>query len=296
MDTSRNARLFLGLNAAFSLLIGIDLVFAPAFAAELIFLEPAGWQSLVLRILGAGLIVFALDLILMATDRFVTKGQVLFISALDLGWVLGSGALLIFANQLFSGFGVAAIVAVAVFVAVFALGQYFGAQRIVAPLSQASVRSAGEKLLASVSRTVAAPKDVVWKVMTDHPRYADVADNISKVEIVAGNGEGMQRRCYGLKGENWLETCDLFDEGHAFGFRIHTEADDYPYPISKLHGEWSVVPMEEGSKFTIDIEATPKGNFLTRTLFKAAAKRQFKKVLADLADAWAARMEREARA
>jgi len=295
MDTSKTARLFLGLNAAFSLLIGLDLVFAPGTAAELIFLEPAEWQTLVLRILGAGLIIFALDLTLMATNRFITKGQVLFISALDLGWVLGSGALLIFATHLFSGNGITAIVIVAVLVALFALGQAIGAQKIVAPLSEASVRSTGEKLLARVSRTVDAPRDVVWRVMTDHPRYADVADNISRVEVVAGNGEGMQRRCYGLKGENWLETCHLFDEGHAFGFRIHTEAEDYPYPISRLHGEWSVVPMEQGSRFTIDIEATPKGNFLARTLFKAMAKRQFRKVLADLADAWATRMEREAK-
>lgn len=296
MDTSKTARIFLGLNAAFSLLIGIDLVFAPGTAAALIFLEAAGWQLLVLRILGAGLIVFALDLTLMATDRFTTKGQVLFISALDLGWVLGSGALLMFTNQLFSGTGIAAITLVAAFVALFALGQAIGALKIVAPLSEASVRSSEGKLLARVSRTVDAPRDVVWQVMTDHPRYADVADNISKVEVVAGNGEGMQRRCYGLKGENWLETCHLYDDGHAFGFRIHTEAEDYPYPISQLSGEWSVVPMDQGSRFTIDIEATPKGNLLARTLFKAVAKRQFRKVLADLADAWAIRMEREAKA
>jgi len=296
MKNSGTARIFLGLNAAFSLITGANLLFLPGFAAEILFLDTAGWQNLSLRILGAGLIVFALDLTLMATDRFVAKGQVLLITAMDTGWVLASILLLAFGSQLFSGTGQAVIVAVAVFVAVFAIGQYLGARDIVVPLSQATVKSSGDKLLAKVSRTVDAPRNVVWKVMTDHPRYADVADNISKVEVVAGNGEGMQRRCYGPKGESWLETCDLFDEGHAFGFRIPTEADDYPYPISKLHGAWSVVPQENGSTFTIDIEATPKDNLLMRTLFKTAAKRQFKAVLADLADAWADRMEREARA
>ncbi len=296
MKNSGTARIFLGLNAAFSLITGANLLFLPGFSAEILFLDTAGWQNLSLCILGAGLIVFALDLTLMATDRFVAKGQVLLITAMDTGWVLASILLLSFGSQLFSGTGQAVIVAVAVLVAVFAIGQYLGARDIVVPLSQATVKSSGDKLLAKVSRTVDAPRNVVWKVMTDHPRYADVADNISKVEVVAGNGEGMQRRCYGPKGENWLETCVLFDEGHAFGFRIHTEADDYPYPISKLHGAWSVVPQENGSTFTIDIEATPKGNLLMRTLFKTAAKRQFKAVLADLADAWADRMEREARA
>jgi hypothetical protein len=131
--------------------------------------------------------------------------------------------------------------------------------------------------------------------MNDHPGYADVADNLSKVEVVNGEGVGVQRRCYGLKGENWLETCDLYDDGRAFGFRVHTGADDYPYPISDLHGEWSVEPNGAGSRFAISIEAAPKGNLLVQTLFKTAAKRQFKAVLVDLADAWADRMEREAR-
>ncbi len=276
--------------------MGAGFLIAPSYATGLLFLESASWQPIALRVLGGGLILFGLGLVLMARNRFLTNRQVLFITMMDVGWILGSALLLVVDGHLFSAFGQAYITMVAGIVAVFAIGQYVGAQKIVPPLSQASVTISGGKILARVSRAVSAPEDVVWRVMNDHPGYADVADNISKVEVVKGDGVGMQRRCYGPKGENWLETCDLYEDGRAFGFRIHTEADDYPYPISDLHGEWSVERNGNGSKFAIIIEAQPKGNLLTQTLFKTAAKRQFKVVLADLADAWAARMEREARA
>ncbi|WP_050931771.1 SRPBCC family protein [Aestuariivita boseongensis] len=284
------------MNAVFSLAIAAGLLLAPASAAGLLFAQPAWWQPISLRLLGVGLLLFGMALILLAKHRFLSKAQVMLITTMDIGWVVGSAILLFAAGSLFSSFGQAAVAAVAGLVAIFALGQYAGAQTIVPPLSKASVTAAGDKILARVSRTVKAPEDVVWRVMNDHAGYADVAANLSKVEVVQGDGLGMQRRCYGPKGENWLETCDLFEDGRAYGFRIHTDAPDYPYPISDLHGEWSVSSEESGSSFTIQIEAKPKGSFLTRALFKLAAKQQFKAVLADLADAWAARMEREAKA
>ncbi|MXQ07375.1 hypothetical protein GQ651_05900 [Alphaproteobacteria bacterium GH1-50] len=296
MTNSTTARTFLGLNAAFSLVMGVALTIAPAAAADLFFTETASWQVTVLRLLGIGLILFGADLILMVRDRFLTKGKVMAITVMDVGWVVGSAILLITAGALVTGTGKAVILVVAAFVAIFAAGQYSGARKIVPALSQASVTSRSGKLLAHVSRPVHAPRDVVWRVMNDHPGYADVADNLSKVEVVRGDGIGMQRRCYGPKGENWLETCDRYEDGHAFGFRVHTEAEDYPYPMSKLHGVWSVKASESGSVFAIDIDITPKGSALTRALFTMAAKQKFKPVLADLADAWAARMEREARA
>ncbi|WP_299745792.1 SRPBCC family protein [uncultured Tateyamaria sp.] len=295
MDTSKIARAFLGLNSIFSILIGADLLIAPGHAAELLFAQPATWHIISLRILGVGLALFGMCLLLMRRNRFLTKGQVAVISALDFGWVLASAVVLIIYGAFFTVFGKTAIVLVAGIVAIFAIGQLVGARKIVPGLSDASVTTSGGQIRAKVSRAVKAPADVVWKVMNDHPGYADVAENLSKVEVIKGNGMGMQRVCYGPKGENWLETCNLFKEGRVYGFRVHTEAEDYPYPISDLHGAWSVEQNGTGAKFAIDIKATPKGNVLVRTLFKLAARRQFKVILADLAEGWAARMEREAR-
>lgn len=296
MKTAKTARRFLTMNAIVSLLVGADFLLAPSYAAGLLFAEPADWQRPALMMLGGGLILFGLDLVLMARSRFLSKTLVLVISAMDAGWVAASAGVLLVYGSVFTPFGQAAIVVVACFVAIFAVGQAIGARRIEPPLSNASVTLSNGKILAAVDRLVDAPQDVVWRVMSDHPGYADVADNLSKVEVVKGDGPGMQRRCYGPKGESWLETCDLYEEGRAFGFRVHTDAADYPYPLSDLHGRWSVARHGIGSKFAIRIEARPRGGLLVRTLFKAMAKRKFKIVLADLADAWAERMEREARA
>lgn len=294
MSSISTARVFLALNAAFSALTGLCLIIFPDAAAHLIFANPTGWKPLALRVLGVGLVVFALELSLLATNRFVSKGEIMPIVLADIGWLLASGAVIAMAGYAFTGTGLFVIAVVAVFVTLFAVGQHLGAGRIVVPESRVSIRSNAGKLTATVRRCVNAPVRAVWAVMTDHPGYADVASNISKVEVLSGEGMGMRRRCFGPKGENWTETCDHFEEGRSYGFKIHTEAPDYPYPIADLRGRWSVGPGDNGSEFSIDIEATPKGGIVSRTMFYFVAKRQFKAVLVDLADAWARRMEREA--
>ena len=205
---------------------------------------------------------------------------------------LGSAFLLFGFGDVFTPSGVLVVDIVAVCVAAFAIGQFAGARRIITPLSRVSMSKKNGALSFCVSRKVKAPASRVWKVMTDHPGYADVASNISKVEIVSGEGLGLQRRCYGPKAENWLETCNHFEEGRAFGFRVHTEAPDYPYPIAELTAVWAVVPADTGSEFSIQIEATPSGGFPVRTLFALVTGGKFKAVLIDLAEAWAERMER----
>jgi len=296
MSTTATARIFIAFNAVFSALIGLELIIFPDTTAHLMFTDPPGWEPLVLRLLGVGLVLFALDLLLMATNRFVTKGEVMLIVMADIGWLIASAAIVFLASHVITDAGLLMIAIVAGFVTFFATGQFVGAGRIVAPESRVSIHSNNGKLTAVVKRVVDAPAETVWDIMTDHPGYADVASNISKVEVLSGEGIGMQRRCFGPKGENWTETCDHFEPGRAFGFKIHTEAPDYPYPISDLRGRWSVAPKGAGSEFSIDIEAIPKGGFLARTLFSLLAKRQFKAVLVDLADAWSRQMEHEAEA
>ena len=294
--TTTTARTFLGFNAAFSAFTGAALIAAPGALSQAMFANPADWMPLGLGLLGAGLLIFALNLVSMAVNRFVSKGEVLLVVLADIGWLLASAAVVLLATHLFTDVGTLAVALVAAFVATFAIGQYLGARKIVTPASKVAIRSSNGVLKASVERAVRAPASTVWDVMTDHPAYADVASNISKVEVLSGDGLGMRRRCFGPKGENWIETCDLFDEGRSYGFKIHTEAPDYPYPISDLQGRWSVESEGSGSRFSVDIEATPKGGFLSRALFTAVAKRQFKTVLIDLADAWSERMEREVHA
>lgn len=295
MSRSATARIFLKLNSQFSALNGAALLVAAGLIAPILIANPVDWAALGLRGLGLGLLGFALVLFMLSKNKFVSRSAVNEIVLLDALWVLGSVVLIAFFGDILTANGIIVVTIVAMVVAFFAIAQFAAAAKIQEPVPEASVETRDGKLYATVKRSVRAPKETVWDVMTDHPAYADVADNISKVEVLSGEGLGMKRRCYGPKGENWEETCDLFEPGHSYGFRIHTEADDYPYPFAELTGRWTVKDHSVGSEFDIEIVATLKGNAASKWLFATMAKPQFKAILIDLADAWADRMEREAK-
>ena len=295
MPSSAAARLFLKLNSQFSALNGLALLLAAGILAPTLFENPVDWIALALRGLGVGLLAFASLLYLLSKNRFISRAAVHEIVLLDALWVVGSIVLIALFGNLFTTPGIVVVAVVALVVALFAIAQFVSAAKIAKPIPVASVSFRGGKLVATVKRIVKASTTTVWDVMTDHPAYADVAANISKVEVLSGEGLGMKRRCYGPKGENWEETCDVFEPGRTYGFRIHTEAEDYPYPFLELSGRWSVEPHPAGSEFDIQIVAVLKGNALSRWLFATMAKPKFKTILIDLADAWADRMEREAK-
>ncbi|GGX42156.1 hypothetical protein GCM10007385_07180 [Tateyamaria omphalii] len=295
MPRSAAARAFLKLNSQFSALNGLALLLAAGTLTPVLFAHPVDWAALGLRGLGVGLLAFAGVVYLLSRNKFLSRAAVNEIVVLDALWVIGSVLLIAFFGSVFTTYGMVILTVVAMVVAFFAVSQFASAAKIKPPVPIADVSMRDGKLHATVQRRVNAPANTVWDVMTDHPAYADVADNISKVEVLAGDGLGMTRRCYGPKGEHWEETCDLFEPGHTYGFRIHTEADDYPYPFSELSGRWTVEAQPTGSEFDIKIVAALKGNVLSKWLFATMAKPKFKAVLIDLADAWAKRMEREAK-
>lgn len=291
MSPSIIVRLFLSVNAVFSVLNGIVLMSMPSMVSSVLLSYNAPWLPTALQCLGAGLVLFALVLCFVASAPLMRRRDIFLICAADMAWVTLSAMALTLAGSMFTNTGVAVVALVAVAVLLFALGQAWGAANMIISASKANVSSKEGRLIATVERDVLAPAARVWDVMSDHPAYADVASNVSKVEVLSGQGLGMRRKCYGPKGESWTETCDLFEEGKSYGFKIHTDADDYPYPIKDLMGRWSALPLAKGARFKIEITATPKGNGLQRWLFSLIAKRQFKAVLIDLADRWAQRME-----
>lgn len=296
MSNSAVLRACLALNAVFSALSGVVLTFLPEAVSGLILRHPEDHHTLVLRIVGIGVLMFALVPTMLAATRHINSDWVRVIIFMDVVWVLASGLTLYGFGAVFTDTGFVMVSLVAACVAGFAIGQIVGLRQVKSSPSRAEVTSENGLLSAHVRRDVAAPTDIVWRIITDHPAYADVADNLSKVELLSGDGLGMKRRCFGLKGEHWEETCTSHQDGVAYAFRVHTDAADYPYPISDLKGRWSVIRTESGSQFAIDIRARPSGNLLQRTLFALVARRQFKTVLIELADAWARRMEAEAAA
>lgn len=138
-----------------------------------------------------------------------------------------------------------------------------------------------------ITRTVAAPPEVVWPVVSDVAGYAEVAPNLSRVEIVKGARESLERRCFDLKGRGWNERCELWDEGRAYAMEVDTAAPDYPYPFRALRGTWRVVPQGAGSRiemqFDFQLKYGPVGRLMAYLMRPA-----FKRLCGQLMDNWEA--------
>lgn len=291
MSDQSTARKALLANASFSVLTGIACIAAAGPIAKLMLNAPPDWMPLVLRLLGIGLLSFALIVASIAMNHRISRFWTLQVVQADLGWIAGTAALTWFYGTHFTISGLVILWAVAGFVAMFAIGQYRGAKGIKPAITDVSFSTQDGTLVATTRRKVKAPKDVVWKIINDHPAYADVADNISKVEVIEGDSLGMQRRCYGPDGENWTETCDLYEEGRIYGFNVHTEAEGYPYPFDTVQGRWSVDTKGIESEFLIEIFVKANGNAFARMMFNKIAPSKFSGLLERLGDRWAERME-----
>ena len=97
----------------------------------------------------------------------------------------------------------------------------------------------------SGSRIISAPKEKVWKVISDVGNYHKYATGLTGVSIVSGEGEGMIRSCSDELG-TWKETCTAWDEGSSYSFNVDTNSG-FPYPMRKMSGTWSVKEIDENS-------------------------------------------------
>lgn len=138
-----------------------------------------------------------------------------------------------------------------------------------------------------IFRHVSAPPEIVWPVVSDVAGYGDVAPNLSRVEIVQGARESLERRCYDLKGRGWNERCEFWDEGHAYAMEVDTGAPDYPYPFRALRGTWRVVPEGAGSRIEMQFDFRLKYGPLGR-LLGYVMRPAFSRVCGKLIDNWEA--------
>ncbi len=126
------ARVFLGLNAGFSILTGLTLVFFPGFIAELMLTKEMSWITGAFIGLGVVLLVFAIGLIALVRDRYLSRPKIISISAADVGWVVSSCVVLLLFNDFLTIKGVTIVLGVNVFVAIFAVGQFMGTRVTIA--------------------------------------------------------------------------------------------------------------------------------------------------------------------
>ena len=244
--------------------------------------------------LGILLLAFAGGVALIATRRRLRRGWVWAVIAADVLWVLDSGLLLVLFPEVLTPTGFWIVAASAGIVALFAIDQAIGLAMLYQGESAITVTRSGDRMTMTAAITTSATPARVWQVMSDQEGYADVADNISRVEVVEGRGKGMIRQCSDTAGKSWRETCTLWDEGRAFAFRVHSEAPDYPYPIAELSGTWSLAPVEHGrTEIRMDFEIRAKPGMVNRLLFQMMAA-PFAKICDRLLQRWVEIMDGKA--
>jgi len=123
----------------------------------------------------------------------------------------------------------------------------------------------------SMQRSIDAPAAVVWAVVTDHELYGEVAPNLSTVEVVEGDGEGMVRRCVDADGNEWTESCTRWDDGRAFAVAVDVEHSEFHRRLfSRFEGEWRVAERGDGALVTVafdfDTRYGPVGAVVSRIL------------------------------
>ncbi|MCR9139285.1 MAG: SRPBCC family protein [Alphaproteobacteria bacterium] len=297
-SNARPLRLALSANGIFSLLTGASCVLAPMAIVSLVFAHPPVLFGIaaptLITELGIGLLAFAALVFWTAGQSTVHRGRAKLITLLDIGWVLISAILLIAAPGLWTSSGVAIVIVVAVIVAAFALEQAFGLHLLYQGKSDVDAIRRGNQLALTAKAVTQASPERVWQVMSHQEAYADVADNISKVEVTKGSGSSLERRCYDNDGKSWNESCTLWDEGRAFAFRVHTEAPDYPYPISALSGEWSLSPVPDGTQIQMTFHVTAKSGLINALMFRLMAA-PFSVICDRLLQRWIEIMEGTAR-
>jgi hypothetical protein len=107
-----------------------------------------------------------------------------------------------------------------------------------------------------MKRTVQAPVSVVWDVISDHRLFGQVAPNLSHVEVIAGQGEGMTRRCTSTGGDSWEESCVLWNPGREYSFEVTNRSARYP--LKQMRGTFGCIQSPDGVEITVRFDYLPK--------------------------------------
>ncbi len=139
----------------------------------------------------------------------------------------------------------------------------------------------------TAERIIHAPKDKVWNIIADVGNYHEVtAPNIHHVEITEGQGLGMKRVCSAPDGSSWEETCTVWEPGKEFQFKVHTEREDYPFPLKSLSGLWRVETVSPfQTRLVLDFTYEFKNPFLSG-YFLSMGTKQAKEDTEYLLDNW----------
>ncbi len=142
-----------------------------------------------------------------------------------------------------------------------------------------------------LQRLVNAPASTVWQVISDHAFYGEIAPNLHRVEVLNGDGLGMQRRCTGTDGVSWTEECVLWREGEVYAFEVDTSAPGYP--LARMKGTFGLEQRADGVLITMRFDYLPKFNPpLLGWLLDRALKRAAMPLAKAIMDRWEAEIMR----
>lgn len=254
--TETKLRNILRINAEVTFVLGIAGVIAAGWIADTLnFKEVLGLsQTNLVRIVSAGLALFALDVFVISglrTRRIKTWSQQVALS--DFGWVAATVAAI--ALDWFDTPGDVLVGAVGLLTLEFAIAQWRARSRFISAEtdSVATLNESPPVEIISFTRTIDADSETLWPVITNHELYAKLALNLKEASNITPNGPDFQRSCTDTLGRTWSETCTLWDDGHRFDLNI--DIDEYPYPLQLVQASWSVEPAEQSPART-DVAGT----------------------------------------
>ncbi len=117
-----------------------------------------------------------------------------------------------------------------------------------------------------MQRRVKAHADVVWKVISNLADFAEVAPNITKVDILDGEKKGLRRRLHHVSGRSWEEECVKWEDNKVYTMEVNTEGS--PWAIHSMRAVTSMRETPKGVSIRLKYQYTPRygmlGGFLDR--------------------------------
>ena len=252
---------------------------APQSIASILGLD-AAWT---VQLLGPCLIAFALWVALLAASPRPGPIRALITVAMDLGWVLGSAALLATVGGQLTTAGAWLIAGIATLVGLLATWQLLGLARMYRPdTTSRDVR------LCLRWPTHASP-DRVWDAIADVGRIDRYAPHIraSRLQNYASPTIGSVRECEAVNGTSWTERVTTLDPTQRrLDLEFDAHAPDFPFPFSSLRGGWAVDEQDSGSHVSIWFEGTPTHAWTTpllMPLMEWRASRDFARIVGAMA-------------
>lgn len=264
MSNTLLLRIALSANAIFSLASALILLLQP----ERVFDWLGVGSTLLFRVLGAGLSLFAGGLLYQATRPRLNTWHAVLTSAADLGWVLASGVVLLVFGAVLSPAGAGLIVAVAGLVLVFGLSQFLAAGH-----AHRTPRPGEYRHCLTVETD--SPADRLWPVLGDLGNIQAYMPSLRRswIQDDQSPAVGVVRACQDRSGHFWEEECTHYSPGQGYAVRFRAEAPEFPFPFRVMRGGWTITDRPAGSRVTVWWELVPKQPWMASLVMPLFAQR-----------------------